>query len=334
MSLTNFDETAKPRRFRFGFMASSDNHKARPGTGYKEYDRREMTEATGPVDDEARVLLQAPGRTPAAIAEPFDRERSTLQAFQLLEAERQASFFLTGGLVAVHSDGRDRGSVWDALKRREVYGTSGGRILLWFDLLNPPNASSPDDMLPMGSEVSMSGPPHFQVRAVGAFEQRPGCPEHAQKALGAERLHHLCRNECYNPSERRKRITRIEIIRIRPQAFADEPVRDLIEDPWRILHCTPDPAGCTVDFYDPDFSVVRRDTVYYARAIEEPGQAVNAGNLRCEYDANGVCTVVKPCHGDYRTNYEDDCLGPVEERAWSSPIFVNYARDSALGRAE
>ena len=64
--------------------------------------------------------------------------------------------------------------------------------------------------------------------------------------------------------------------------------------------------------------------LYYVRAIEEPSQAVNARNLRCEYDTNGICTSVKPCHGDYRTNYEDDCLGPVEERAWSSPIFVNY----------
>jgi hypothetical protein len=285
-----------------------------------------MTEAAGPVDDEAQGLLAAPAREVAAASEKFDRERSTLQAFQLLEAERQASFFMTGGLVAVHSDGRDRNEIWNALKRREVYGTSGDRILLWFNLLNPPNAPSPDAMLPMGSEISMSGPPHFQVRAVGAFEQKAGCPEYAEQALGEKRLHDLCRNECYNPSERRKRITRIEIVRIRPQAFADEPVGDLIEDPWRILHCTPDPAGCTVEFYDPDFSVVRRDTVYYARAIEEPSQAVNADNLRCEYDANGICTSVRPCHGDYRTNYEDDCLGPVEERAWSSPIFVNYVQ--------
>jgi len=54
--------------------------------------------------------------------------------------------------------------------------------------------------------------------------------------------------------------------------------------------------------------------------------AVNGANLRCEYDDNGVCIKVNPCHGDFRTSATDDCLAPVEERAWSSPIFVNYAQ--------
>ena len=47
LALTNFDDADKPLQFRFGFIGSSDNHKARPGTGFKELDRREMTEATG-----------------------------------------------------------------------------------------------------------------------------------------------------------------------------------------------------------------------------------------------------------------------------------------------
>lgn len=317
LALTNFDDPAAKRRFRFGFIASSDNHSARPGTGYKEYARRMMTEAAGPRDEAwYHRLVPAPG-DPQQESAPFDP--STLpNAFLATDLERQASFFMTGGLVAVHSPGRDRNSIWDSLERREVYGTSGERILLWFDLLNGPAGE-----LPMGSETTMSQAPHFRVRAVGSFKQLPGCPEHSLKSLSPDRLAYLCRGECYNPSDERRVITRIEVIRIRPQATAGEPISGLIEDPWRRFECPRDPAGCVVEFEDPDFAVSGRDVAYYVRAIQEPTPAVNAGGLRCEYDASGACVKVHPCFGDYRTPYDDDCLTENEERAWSSPIYVN-----------
>jgi len=302
MALSKFSGSEDPLRFRFGFLASSDVHSARPGTGYKEFLRREMTEARfGAFRDLA--VSRTPKSEPAPESRPFDPAESGAAFFGLLETERQSSFFLTGGLVAAHATGRDRDAIWDALQRREVYGTSGPRILLWFDLVDLDTG----DRLPMGSAVRRSAAPTFQVRALGSFEQQPGCPEYASEALSAERLERLCGGECYNPSNERRPITRIEVVRIRPQALPDESMEAIIDDPWKVLPCAPDPAGCRVTFSDPDFEAFRRDTLYYVRAIEAPSLAV---------DSDGVACLGVPL--------EDDCLGEVEERAWSSPIFVDF----------
>jgi hypothetical protein len=174
----------------------------------------------------------------------------------------------------------------------------------------------------MGSAVPLSEAPRFRVRAAGAFKQKPGCPEHSYAAVPYERLEYLCRGECYNPTDERRKITRIEVVRVRPQIRAGEPVGPLIEDPWRRFECPGDPAGCEVEFEDPDFVSGGRDATYYVRAIQEPTPAVNAGGLRCEYDANGDCVRTEPCYGDYRTSFDDACLTDNQERAWSSPIYV------------
>jgi len=324
MALTNFDDPSAPLRFRFGFMSSSDNHFARPGTGYKEVHRRGFSESRIRARLAPGLLaaaFSAPAGEPDAESRPFDHEDTSLRGFQLFEMERQASFFMTGGLIAAHSEGRDRASIWQAMGRREVYGTSGPRILLWLDLLNPPGTRGAT--LPMGSEVEMRETPIFRARAVGSFAQKPGCPDYAAATLAPERLEHLCKGECYNPGDDRRVITRIEVVRIRPQNRPDEAIAPLIEDPWRSFSCQPDPAGCSVTFEDPDYAGGARDTLYYVRAIEEPAPAVNAAGLRCEYDEKGECVKVNLC-GASGTD-DDDCLAGHEPRAWSSPIFVDYA---------
>ncbi len=314
MALTNFDVPGDKRRFRFGFIASSDIHTARPGTGYKEYDRPQMTESRGPAN-EASVELIA-GKPVAATDEPIPWDRNTDHGpvAQLAERERATSFFVTGGLVAVHAVGRGRDAIWEALEHREVYGTSGGRTLLWFDLMNGPEGEAP-----MGSEALMSEPPAFRVRAAGSFEQKPGCPEYSLNALGPERLEWLCRGECYNPGGRRRLITRIEVVRIRPQERPGERIRDLIDDPWRVHQCDGSREGCVAVFRDDEFVAGARESIYYARAIEEPMAMINAGGLRCSYDGDGNCVSVDPC---FSMDIDEDCLAEDEPRAWSSPIFV------------
>ncbi len=320
-ALTNPGETdagGRPLRYRFGFIASTDTHAARAGSGYKQVAREAMTDQRGPPSEQDAERIERWVLRPSGEPAPVPYEPSRL--LELFDGERTASFLYPGGIVAVHAEGRDRAAIWAALERREVYGTSGPRILLWFDLVNGPTGR-----LPMGSETALGANPRFEVRAVGAPLEQPGCPSEAEAALGPERLHSLCRNECHHPGEGRQAIAAIEVVRIRPQRTADEPIAPLIEDVWRRFACAPDPAGCVVSFEDEEFAGSARDAVYYVRALQTATPAINGANLRTEFDTEGRAVRVNPCSGGYRTPASDDCLAPVQERAWSSPIYVDSA---------
>ena len=83
-------------------------------------------------------------------------------------------------------------------------------------------------------------------------------------------------------------------------------------------------TGCTIEFEDEEYTSAARDTVYYVRAMQEPTQKINADALRCDYDAAGNCVKINICHGGWPTRETDNCLSETEDRAWSSPIFVDY----------
>lgn len=314
----SFEDPKAPRHSTLGFIASSDNHSARPGTGYKELARRKMTEARGPTTEQWRdVLFGRPAKTTESEAlSPEDV--LSIPPFRRVWLERQASFFLTGGLVAVHAKERTRDSIWQALFDRRVYGTSGDRILLWFDLMN-----AGEERAPMGSQLEFDGTPRFRVRAAGAFVQLPGCADEVSEALGAERIERICAGECYHPSDERRRISRIEVVRIGRQLKESEAIDELIEDPWLTIPCPAGAVVCEVEFEDPWYASAGRELIYYVRAIQEATPAVNAGLLRCD---GGQC---EPCYGDYRTPFDDDCLAMNQERAWSSPIYLRSSRTPA-----
>ncbi|MEM7434328.1 MAG: DUF3604 domain-containing protein [Myxococcota bacterium] len=313
----DFNDADHPRHATFGFIASSDNHSARPGTGYKELERRKMTDARGPVNEEwERLLFGTPQKSLESI-KLTQEDILDKPPFQTVWLERQASFFLTGGLVAVHAPERTREAIWQSLSDRQVYGTSGDRILLWFDMVN-----GGEQPLPMGSELPFEGVPAFRVRAAGGFAQKPGCPSEVVDALGVDRVEHVCAGECYFPSDTRHEISRIEVIRIRRQQSDSESVDDLIEDPWLSIPCPQGTEVCEVEFEDPEYPTLQRELLYYVRAIQEPTPSVNAGLLRCDDD--GKCD---PCFGGYQTDWTDDCLTLAEQRAWSSPIYLTGPSD-------
>lgn len=323
LAISNFDAVSvdnEPTRYNWGFIASSDNHRARPGTGYKEVARRLNTEAGGVVDPKYRpIFLADEPEADSTVYRKTQEELFALAGFQLTEVERQSSFWQTGGLAGVHTDGRSREQIWDALQRRETFATSGPRMLLWFDYVG-----SDDTKVPMGGSLETSEAGTFKVHAVGSFKQKPGCPDYAIDALGEERIQNLCANECYNPSEQRNLIQRIEIIRIQPQITADENVSQLIDDTFLVHECEPDQNGCSFEFTDPDFSSNARDALYYARAIQEPRPTINGEPVKCERDEDGNCIKAKLCLGDYRTSEDEECLSEKDVRAWSSPIYLNY----------
>jgi len=321
------DADREHRRFRFGFIASSDNHSARAGTGYKEVSPLGMTDLSGARANARRTMFEPSPGEPGGRAVPVDA--SKLMVLPGGDVERSASFYYTGGLVAVHAEGRDRDAIWRAFERKAVYGTSGPRILLWFDLLNPPVGAparaGAAARVPMGGAVEMAEAPRFRVRALGALEQKPGCPEEAHRGLSPDRLARLCKNECYFPSDVRHAIERIEVVRIRPRRSDAEQVDLLIDDPWLVLPCEGGAAGCEATFEDPDHPTAARDALYYVRAIQEPTPQINGAGLRCVRDEDGRCSEMRRCMaGRADGPADDDCLAPDQARAWSSPIYVDH----------
>ena len=88
----------------------------------------------------------------------------------------------------------------------------------------------------MGSELSFSENPFFEVRAVGSYKQLPGCPDYVNNSMSKEEIERLCLNECYNPTNERNLIDRIEVIKIIPTENLDA-LDNAIQDPWLVFDC-------------------------------------------------------------------------------------------------
>ncbi len=283
--------------FQVGFMASTDNHNAMGGnTDETDYDG-----SHGMNDDEIQELLdESEERNFAVGSNP-------------------------GGLTALWADENTRDSIFDALKRRETYATSGTRMAVRFfggwdydedlcdqeDLLDA--ADSPNGV-PMGGELSArpseDSLPHLLVHAM-ADETPLALLQVVKVWVDSQGSHE-------------------QVFDITPDADThQEPWLDTSvclggESPWNESCCERHDSRernelCAVwidEDFDPEASVA-----YYARIMEEPS---------CRWNAYLCIESGIDCSREGAQEDWEGCCDPqveaagmmvIQERAWTSPIW-------------
>ena len=264
--------------YRFGLIGSTDTHYATPGM----------------VDEDVH-----PGHGAGTVS-------NRLEVAPLPDQAR----FNPGGLAVLWAEENSRDALFDAMRRREAYATSGPRIALRFFA----GASLPDDLcaapdfarrgyaqgVPMGSVLTRSeaeAGPGFAVWALKdpGTPERPGTPLHRIQIVKGWVVDGARHERVYEVAGTAD-----------PDAGVD------------LATCTPRGPGaeqlCSV-WRDPDFEPTR-DAFYYARVVENPTCRWH----RYHCNAAGVS-----CEAGAPPGFEACCDGSVpatiQERAWSSPIW-------------
>lgn len=268
--------------FQFGLIGSTDTHLAAPG-----------------MVDEDDFVGHAAGTVSARFGVPPFPDRPD---------------FNPGGLAVVWAEENSRPALFAAMKRREVYGTSGPRIVARFfggfglpaDICATADrvATAYATGVPMGGELTAAAgaeSPTFMAAAL----RDPGDGGVPSTAL-----------------------QRLQIVKL---WFADgkthERVFDVAGDvdsdaDVDLATCTPRGAGhdelCTA-WRDPEFDAAA-PALYYLRVVENPS---------CRWNSWVCGRAQVDCGGDVADGLEaccDDSIPKtIQERAWTSPIWVNPA---------
>lgn len=211
-----------------------------------------------------------------------------------------------GGLTAVWAEENSRGALFDGMRQRETYGTSGTRIIARFfggwdypqDLCDSASLvqTGYDQGVPMGGDLpeppNASTAPVFAVNALmdAGSANKPGTP-----------------------------LQRIQIIKgwLEADGTLREQVYDVAGDPNNgasvdTATCETSGTGfeslCTV-WTDPDFDPAQH-AFYYARVLENPTCRWST------YDCNTFPVDQRP-----ETCSDPSIPKTVQERAWTSPIW-------------
>jgi hypothetical protein len=222
------------------------------------------------------------------------------------ESIRSSAYRNPGGLAGLWAEENTRDALFDAMKRREAFATSGTRIAPRFfggwnlseDLCSQPDfvARAYAEGVPMGADLPESSTAAAAPTFVAAAMQDPGTPENPGVAL-----------------------QRIQIVKgwVGEEGAYHQAVYDVAGDRDNgadvdLATCNPRGAGarslCTV-WSDPDFDA-STSAVYYARVLENPS---------CRWSTVDCLALPE----SERPNGCDDprVRKTVQERAWTSPIW-------------
>jgi len=299
--------------FKLGFIGSTDTHQGTPGNTYE----KGWPGHVGNQDDTAVKRMSDGG---VARTNP-------------------------GGLAVVWAEENSRDAIFEALRRRETYGTSGTRpIVRFFGGWSGSGPASFDETL-CDSHALVAKGYHHGVPMGGDLKPPPGPASAPRFVVSAMQDPGFTDDDgAYHPGTA---LQRIQIVKgwVDGSGHAQEKVYDArLADSNRDVAdhetCTPAsgaPNLCTL-WTDPDFKPAE-PAFYYARVLEEPtcrwstydckslGIDAFAPQGEClaqALQASVAATIAAP---GPPTTFQDCCrIDPVvQERAWTSPIWYKPA---------